>query len=384
MGIDDTTYKSIFEPVIKAVMDYYQPEAVVLQCGGDSLSGDRLGCFNLSMRGHANCVKFVKSFNLPTLVLGGGGYTMRNVARTWAYETGILVGEELDSTLPYNEYYEYYGPDYELDVRASNMDNANSKDYLEKIKIQVIENLKRTAHAPSVQMTDVPRTTMTGGVDEDEDILDDMDEDENIDTRSSKRRNDQRITRDDELDESEDEEENYKNGVRPQDGPSKRRNIMDYQNENTAASDVDMDSGVVTPAPPTPPSPPPAQLTTTVSGEVGSNAPSRADTPKPVVDTEGDIDMTDGPAQPAQSPPAPSPVPTAAPAVETATKSAEPESAQVKQEGDAEPAEADIPADAAPKTSEAPESIAAAVTEANAEVNAEIMERKASVAEAQP
>jgi len=388
-GIDDTTYKSIFEPVIKAVMDYYQPEAVVLQCGGDSLSGDRLGCFNLSMRGHANCVKFVKSFNLPTLVLGGGGYTMRNVARTWAYETGILVGEELDSTLPYNEYYEYYGPDYELDVRASNMDNANSKDYLEKIKIQVIENLKRTAHAPSVQMTDVPRTTMTGGVDEDEDILDDMDEDENIDTRSSKRRNDQRITRDDELDESEDEEENYKNGVRPQDGPSKRRNIMDYQNENTAASDVDMDSGVVTPAPPTPPSPPPAQLTTTVSGEVGSNAPSRADTPKPVVDTEGDIDMTDGPAQPAQSPPAPSPpapspVPTAAPAVETATKSAEPESAQVKQEGDAEPAEADIPADAAPKTSEAPESIAAAVTEANAEVNAEIMERKASVAEAQP
>jgi histone deacetylase 1/2 len=105
-GIDDVTYKSIFEPVIKAVMDYYQPEAVVLQCGGDSLSGDRLGCFNLSMKGHANCVKYVKSFNLPTLVLGGGGYTMRNVARTWAYETGVLVGQELDRTLPYNEYYE--------------------------------------------------------------------------------------------------------------------------------------------------------------------------------------------------------------------------------------------------------------------------------------
>lgn len=105
-GIDDVTYKSIFEPVIKAVMDYYQPEAVVLQCGGDSLSGDRLGCFNLSMRGHANCVSYVKSFNLPTLVLGGGGYTMRNVARTWAYETGVLVGQELNRVLPFNEYYE--------------------------------------------------------------------------------------------------------------------------------------------------------------------------------------------------------------------------------------------------------------------------------------
>lgn len=105
-GITDVTYKSIFEPVIKSVMEWYRPEAVVLQCGGDSLSGDRLGCFNLSMRGHANCVNFVKSFDLPTLVVGGGGYTMRNVARTWAYETGILVGQPLGSELPYNDYYE--------------------------------------------------------------------------------------------------------------------------------------------------------------------------------------------------------------------------------------------------------------------------------------
>lgn len=105
-GITDTTYETIFEPVIEAVMTYYQPEAVVLQCGGDSLSGDRLGCFNLSMRGHANCVNFVRKFNLPTLVLGGGGYTMRNVARTWAYETGRLVGVEMDPVLPYSEYYD--------------------------------------------------------------------------------------------------------------------------------------------------------------------------------------------------------------------------------------------------------------------------------------
>ncbi|KAJ9647230.1 histone deacetylase [Coniosporium tulheliwenetii] len=59
-GIDDKTYNSVFEPVITAVMDGCRPETVVLQCGGDSLSGNRLGCFNLSMKGHANCVTFVK------------------------------------------------------------------------------------------------------------------------------------------------------------------------------------------------------------------------------------------------------------------------------------------------------------------------------------
>ena len=105
-GINDDSYKNIFEPIIQHVMDWYQPGAVVLQCGGDSLSGDRLGCFNLSMKGHANCVRFVQGFGLPVLVLGGGGYTMRNVARTWAYETGLLVGKDLPAVLPYNEYYE--------------------------------------------------------------------------------------------------------------------------------------------------------------------------------------------------------------------------------------------------------------------------------------
>ena len=65
-------------------MEKFQPGAVVLQCGADSLSGDRLGCFKLSIRGHADCVAFVKSFNVPTLVLGGGGYTLRlNLLHTY-------------------------------------------------------------------------------------------------------------------------------------------------------------------------------------------------------------------------------------------------------------------------------------------------------------
>ncbi|EKD18154.1 histone deacetylase RpdA/Rpd3 [Drepanopeziza brunnea f. sp. 'multigermtubi' MB_m1] len=380
-GIDDVTYKSIFEPVIQAVMVNYQPEAVVLQCGGDSLSGDRLGCFNLSMEGHANCVEFVKSFNLPTLVLGGGGYTMRNVARTWAYETGILVGEKLDRTLPYNEYYEYYGPDYELDVRASNMDNANSHDYLEKIKIQVIENLRKTNHN-SVQSMETPRETIIGGRDEDDDILDDADEDENVDTRSSQRRNDKRIVRDDELEDSEDEEENFKNGVRRQPGAFRRRNQMDYKNDNTA-SDVDMDSGAHTPSAPTPASHAPAFLVPTQSGEVGSNAPSCADSPKPAVDTEGDIDMTDDVAEPDQPATAQSIPPAATSAAATVTATTiEPELATVKQESEMETMDTEVSAEVITGQPEPP--AAAAVTEANAEVNAEIMERKASESEARP
>ncbi|KAF3764175.1 histone deacetylase, partial [Cryphonectria parasitica EP155] len=234
-GITDQTYETIFEPVIEAVMTYYQPEAVVLQCGGDSLSGDRLGCFNLSMRGHANCVNFVRKFNLPTLVLGGGGYTMRNVARTWAYETGRLVGVEMDPVLPYNEYYDatltmvqYYGPDYELNVRPSNMENANSPEYLEKIKNAVIENLKKTIPAPSVQMQDVPRQGMNVMTDEDEAELDDEDADNNKDVRITRRNADKNVARDDEFEESDDEDMDKAVGIYQTNG--KKRPITDYKN----------------------------------------------------------------------------------------------------------------------------------------------------------
>jgi histone deacetylase 1/2 len=103
-GMDDASYKLIFESVISKVMQHYDPKAIVLQCGTDSLSGDRLGGFNLSMRGHANCVSFVKSFNVPTMILGGGGYSMRNVARTWAYETSVLVDQQVSTVLPYDPY----------------------------------------------------------------------------------------------------------------------------------------------------------------------------------------------------------------------------------------------------------------------------------------
>ncbi|CAA3011023.1 histone deacetylase 6 [Olea europaea subsp. europaea] len=72
-------------------MEVYQPDVVVFQCGAGSLSGDRLGCFNLSIKGHVDCLRYLRSFNVPLMLLGGGGYTMRNVAHCWCYERAVAV-----------------------------------------------------------------------------------------------------------------------------------------------------------------------------------------------------------------------------------------------------------------------------------------------------
>merc|ERR1719175_159001 len=127
-GIDDASYENIFVPVMSRVMELYNPSAIVLQCGADSLSGDRLGCFNLTLKGHAKCVEFMKSYKLPLMLLGGGGYTIRNVARCWTYETAVALEQEIPNELPYNDYFEYFGPDFKLHIAPSNMSNQNTSE----------------------------------------------------------------------------------------------------------------------------------------------------------------------------------------------------------------------------------------------------------------
>jgi len=125
------------------------------------------------------------------------------------------------------------------------MENANSYEYLEKIKIAVIENLKKTAAVPSVQMQDIPRASM-GVTDEQDDEMDDLDDDENKDVRMTQRQWEKKVSRQDEYEDSDDEDMAEANGVYKVNG---RKSILDYQNPNAVADDMEVDSGVATPAP---------------------------------------------------------------------------------------------------------------------------------------
>ncbi|KAF5931112.1 hypothetical protein HYC85_031985 [Camellia sinensis] len=188
-GIDDTSFTRLFKAIIAKVVETYLPGVIVLQCGADSLAGDRLGCFNLSIDGHAECVKFVKKFNLPLLVTGGGGYTKENVARCWTFETGVLLDTELPNEIPENEYVKYFAPDFSLRIPNGHIENLNSKSYLSMIKTQVLENLRCIQHAPSVQLQEVPPDFYIPDFDEDE---------QNPDERVDQHTQDKQIQRDDE------------------------------------------------------------------------------------------------------------------------------------------------------------------------------------------
>lgn len=183
-------------------MEWYRPSAVVLQCGGDSLSGDRLGTLNLSMRGQSRSPSlrfraradgwfsrteqvtpiasssssrsvFRCSFSAAEVTrsatLRGRGHSRRVSRRAWSWASvrrvtpqsaPTILGDgradpdaSLVTDIPMNEYYEYFGPTYRLDVPQSNTEDMNTSEYLEKIKAQVFENLRQTGggSAPSVQ-----------------------------------------------------------------------------------------------------------------------------------------------------------------------------------------------------------------------------------------
>ena len=173
-GINDEGYHRLFDNIIDRAIEVYQPGAVVMQCGADSLNGDRLGYFNLSIAGHCECMRKVKEKRLPLILVGGGGYTVSNTARCWCYETAAACDMEIPDEIPVNDYLEYYVPDMKITIPTNpNMKNHNSRNYIEDMLTKVMEILHEVGKTdlPVVQFDEPPRMdehTIDLQVDEDQ------------------------------------------------------------------------------------------------------------------------------------------------------------------------------------------------------------------------
>ncbi len=162
-GITDEQYAWLFESIIGKINEHFRPSAIALQCGADSLAGDRLGRFNLQVQGHGACVEFCKRLGIPMIIFGGGGYTPRNVARAWAYETSIAIGcdkkipEVIPAHAPWREHFihETLFPTLEQ-ILGEPRTNRNSPKRLQEIVQHVHEQLRFVGHAPSVQSQIIP------------------------------------------------------------------------------------------------------------------------------------------------------------------------------------------------------------------------------------
>ncbi|KAJ8463540.1 hypothetical protein ONZ45_g17543 [Pleurotus djamor] len=176
-GIDDDMYLTVFKTVIEDVVTSFRPAAIVLQCGADSLGCDRLGAFNLSIAAHGECVNFVRKFNVPLLVVGGGGYTIKNVSRCWTYETSVLVGAAIPDELPATVYDSFFEDSlWKLHPPLTGkVDNQNSPASLQRITMNIRNKLRYLQGAPSVAMQEIP-PNIQGFLDDEDRTAEEKDE----------------------------------------------------------------------------------------------------------------------------------------------------------------------------------------------------------------
>ena len=143
-GLTDADLIDLMPPVISAAVERFCPHAIVCSAGAGVMAGDRLGCLNISLVGHAACLKALMAAEVPLLVLGGGGYTQLNAARTWCHATATLCGVELPKELPEHDQIEYYLPDRALEVPLAEMEDRNTREKLTAIKEHALQNIGAT------------------------------------------------------------------------------------------------------------------------------------------------------------------------------------------------------------------------------------------------
>ncbi|KAI1504363.1 histone deacetylase phd1 [Biscogniauxia marginata] len=162
-GITDEQYEWLFQNIISRCIEKFRPGAIALQCGADSLAGDRLGKFNLLVQGHASCVEFCKKLNIPLIIFGGGGYTPRNVARAWAYETAVAIDQHknIPTEIPiHTPWRDRFRNDSLLptiqQILGEPRQNRNTQKKLSDIVQHVSEQLRFVGAAPSAQLSIIP------------------------------------------------------------------------------------------------------------------------------------------------------------------------------------------------------------------------------------
>lgn len=99
-GLRDSEFALIVDEIVMPLLERYNPEVLVLQCGADALADDPLSRMELSNGTIWDSVRKVAEGVPRVLVTGGGGYNPWSVARCWSGVWATLNGHEVPTTLP--------------------------------------------------------------------------------------------------------------------------------------------------------------------------------------------------------------------------------------------------------------------------------------------
>ncbi len=98
-GTYDDAFLRAFDRVAMPLLGAYQPDAIVLELGMDTLAGDPLTHLQLTNNIVVEVLSRLMSFRRPLLVAGGGGYHVENTVRAWALAWRTCAGGDEEDAL---------------------------------------------------------------------------------------------------------------------------------------------------------------------------------------------------------------------------------------------------------------------------------------------
>ena len=96
----DETYHWVFKQVVLPLLDAFRPDVLVSQLGIDSHYLDPITHLALTTQGFGKVVAEFSGKATKWLALGGGGYDLQAVARSWTLAYGVMSEHDLDDHIP--------------------------------------------------------------------------------------------------------------------------------------------------------------------------------------------------------------------------------------------------------------------------------------------
>jgi len=96
---DDTAYLRAFEAVVPPLLKRYRPDVLVTQQGIDPHFTDPLTHLQVSTHARERMVRFFRDTPYPWVAMGGGGYSLDAVRRTWSMEYLVMLGADVPEEL---------------------------------------------------------------------------------------------------------------------------------------------------------------------------------------------------------------------------------------------------------------------------------------------
>jgi len=87
---DDEHYLKAFDNIVPPLVGAFEPDFIVAVIGIDTVAADPLTHLNLKNNGFCDAIARIKALGKPILALGGGGYNLDSLARSWTLAWAVM------------------------------------------------------------------------------------------------------------------------------------------------------------------------------------------------------------------------------------------------------------------------------------------------------